>query len=165
MLSTPFQQQLLEPTRSLQNLVSFCVKGESSTIDHVPHRFLPLERLPDAMDPSSILRSGQLVTTVTGAVHARRGLFSPPTSSTLLRVPVFSFRAYLSWMTAGRDAIACNKRGCHGEQEGGGGRGGERYDEGVVQVPCGEEGPRSGRDVRVDRPEARQSTFGREIAK
>jgi len=164
MSRTPFQQQLLQPTWSLQNLVSLCVKRESSTIDHVPHRFLTLGRQPVAMDPSSILRSGHFVTTVTGAVHARRGLFSPPTSSTLPRVPVVSFRACLSWMTVRRDAIASNRRGCHGEQEGGGGRGGERYDEGVVQVPCDEEGPRSGRDGRISRPEARQSTFGRAIA-
>ena len=69
-------------------------------------------------------------------------------------------------MPVRRDAIASNRRGCHGEQEGGGGRGGERYDEdeGVVQVPCDEEGPRSGRDGRMNRTEARQSTFARAVA-
>jgi len=35
-----------------------------------------------AMDPASILRYGQFVTTVGGAVYAQRGIFSPPTYHT-----------------------------------------------------------------------------------
>ena len=39
-----------------------------------------------AMDPASILRYGQFVTTVGGAVYAQRGIFSPPRYHTPTRV-------------------------------------------------------------------------------
>jgi len=39
-----------------------------------------------AMDPASILRYGQFVTTVAGAVYGQRGIFSSPTYHTPARV-------------------------------------------------------------------------------
>ena len=45
------------------------------------------------MDPASILRYGQFVTTVGGAVHAQRDFFSPPTYHTPASVSLSDVRA------------------------------------------------------------------------